>query len=60
MSETNLPVDVLRAYITVIDLGGYTRAAAALNLSQPAISLQIKRLEDLIGKQLIAFEGRQS
>ena len=59
MSETNLPVDVLRAYITVIDLGGYTRAAAALHRSQPAISLQIKRLEDLIGKQLISFEGRQ-
>lgn len=59
MNDINLPIDVLRAYITIIDVGGFTRAAAVLHRSQPAISLQIKRLEDLLQKRLITFEGRQ-
>jgi len=59
LSTINLPIDVLRAYISVIDLGGYTKAADALHRSQPAISLQVKRLEDLLQKKLIAFEGRE-
>ena len=59
MNDVNLPIDVLRAYITVIDLGGFTKAAEVLHRSQPAISLQIKRLETLLQKKLIAFDGRQ-
>jgi DNA-binding transcriptional LysR family regulator len=58
LSEVNLPIDILRAYLTVIDLGGYTRAANALHRSQPAVSLQIKRLEDMLQKKLIVFQGR--
>ena len=59
MSFVNLPIDVLRAYVSVIDLGGFTKAADALHRSQPAISLQIKRLEQLLERKLIAFEGRE-
>ena len=58
MNEINLPIDLLRAFVTVIDLGGHTRAAEVLNRSQPAVSLQMKRLEDLLEKKLMVFEGR--
>jgi len=44
-----LPIDVLRAFVTVVDARGFTRAAEELGRSQPAVSLQIKRLEELIG-----------
>ncbi|MBN9890336.1 LysR substrate-binding domain-containing protein [Salipiger abyssi] len=55
----NIPTDLLRAFVTVVDLGGYTRAAEALGRTQPAISLQIRRLEELLNAKLIASAGRQ-
>jgi DNA-binding transcriptional LysR family regulator len=54
----NMPTDLLRTFVTVIDLGGHTRAADALGRSQPAISLQIKRLEQLVDAKLIVQRGR--
>lgn len=59
MRAINLPTDLLRAFITVIDLGGYTRAGEALGRTQPAISLQMKRLEELLDAILITHEGRE-
>ena len=56
---TNVPTDLLRSFVTVVDLGGFTRAARALGRTQPAISLQIKRLEELLGAKLIETAGRQ-
>lgn len=56
---TNVPTDLLRAFVTVVDLGSYTRAGEALGRTQPAISLQIRRLEELLRTQLINTEGRQ-
>jgi DNA-binding transcriptional LysR family regulator len=44
-----LPVDVVRALIAIVDCRGFTRAAEQLGRSQPTISLQIRRLEELIG-----------
>ena len=35
MRAINLPTDLLRAFVSVIDLGGYTRAADALGRTQP-------------------------
>jgi len=55
----NLQTDLLRTYVTVIDLGNFTETGNALGRSQPAISLQIKRLEELAGTKLIAIKGRQ-
>lgn len=54
----NLPTDLLRTFITVVELGGHSKAGAALGRSQPAISLQIGRLEDLVRAQLLTQEGR--
>jgi len=49
----NIPTDLLRAFVTVIDSGGYTTAANILGRSQPAVSLQVKRLQELMGQRLI-------
>ncbi|MEM9676688.1 MAG: LysR substrate-binding domain-containing protein [Pseudomonadota bacterium] len=57
--STNLPTELLRSLITVSDLGGYTKAAKVLNRSQPAISLQMRRLEEIVGKKLIVHDGKQ-
>ncbi len=59
MNTTNLPMNLLRTLTAVIDLGGYTRAADALGRTQPAISLQIKRLESLLDARLIVHSGRE-
>lgn len=55
----NVPTDLLRSFVTVVDLGSFTRAAEALGRTQPAVSLQIRRLEELLRAQLINTEGRQ-
>lgn len=55
----NIPTDLLRSFVTVVDLGGFTRAAQALGRTQPAISLQIRRLEELLQTKLILTTGRQ-
>ena len=54
----NLDVAALRAFLAVIDLGGVTRAANQLNLTQSAVSLHIKRLEAVFGQALFARSGR--
>ncbi|MEH6358016.1 MAG: LysR family transcriptional regulator [Pseudomonadales bacterium] len=50
----NLPMDVLRSFITVAELGGFTQAGELLGRSQPAISLQIKRLEEMTNTHLFS------
>jgi len=55
----NLSPESLRAFISVYDLQSFTLAAEHLSRSQPAISLQIKRLEDLIGVKLLEKHGQQ-
>lgn len=55
---TNLPTDLLRTFIAVVELGGHSKAGAVLGRSQPAISLQIRRLEDLVRSPLLTQEGR--
>jgi DNA-binding transcriptional LysR family regulator len=43
----------LKAFITVAELGSFVRTAKALNLSQPALSRRIQKLEDALGAQLL-------
>lgn len=57
-SITNFQTDLLRTFVSVIDLGAYTKAGDALGRTQPAISLQIRRLEELVGAPLIKQSGR--
>lgn len=55
----NLPTDLLRTFVTIAELGGFTRAGELLGRSQPAISLQLKRLEEMVGRPLLKRSGRQ-
>lgn len=56
----SLNLDQLRALIEVIELGSFSAAARRLNLTQPAISLQIRELERRFGLRLIERLGKQA
>jgi DNA-binding transcriptional LysR family regulator len=49
----------LRAFVAVVDLEGFHRAAEALNLSQPALSRRIQRLEAAVGAALLERTTRR-
>jgi LysR family transcriptional regulator, cyn operon transcriptional activator len=49
----------LRAFATIVDAGGFARAAARLNVSQPALSRQIHGLEAELGVPLFDRIGRR-
>jgi len=51
----------LRYLLAVADAGGFTRAAASEHIAQPAVSQQIRRLEEELGLTLIELTtGRVS
>ena len=54
-----LDLTALRSFTAVADAGGVTRAAGMLNLTQSAVSMQIKRLEDSLGLGLFSRAARQ-
>ncbi len=60
MNNRNLPIDLIRTLITISEVGGYTRAAEVLGRTQPAITLQIKRLEALVNAKLVSQVGQKS
>jgi DNA-binding transcriptional LysR family regulator len=55
----NLDLTALRSFVTVADVGGVTRAAGYLNLTQSAVSMQIKRLEESLGLSLFLRAARK-
>lgn len=58
MRTINLPTDLLRTFVAVYDAGGYTKAGEIVGRTQPAVSLQMRRLEELFGAKLISQQGR--
>lgn len=54
----NLDITTLRSFVAVADNGGVTRAAGFLHLTQSAVSMQLKRLEELLGLELLDRSGR--
>jgi DNA-binding transcriptional LysR family regulator len=48
----------LQIFEMVVRLGGYTRAAQALHLTQPTVSMQIKKLSEALGLPLLEQVGR--
>ena len=55
-----IDTELLRSFVAIADHGGFTRAAEAVNRTQSAISMQMKRLEeDVLERQLFERDGRQ-
>lgn len=48
----------LRYFVSVVEEGGFTRAAAWLHLAQPGLSAQIRQLEKEVGQPLLDRSGR--
>jgi DNA-binding transcriptional LysR family regulator len=49
----NIPTDLLRTLIAVVDMRSFTKAAQSLGVTQPAVSAQIKRLQYLLGYEVL-------
>ena len=54
----NLDITALRAFVTVAECGGVTKAASMLHLTQSAVSMQLKRLEEALDQTLYSRVGR--
>jgi DNA-binding transcriptional LysR family regulator len=53
MMERPLDLDAVQAFVRIAELGSFTRAAEAMQTTQAAVSLKLRRLEDRLGCQLI-------
>ncbi len=53
MTEPALDVAAVRVFVRIAELGSFTRAAEALQTTQAAASLKLKRLEDRLGFRLV-------
>lgn len=56
----NLNLDHLKAFADVVELGSFSAAAERLNLTQPAVSLQVRQLERRFGTLLVERVGRRT
>ena len=52
-------LDLLRTFVTVADNASFTRAAERVGRTQSTISLQIKKLEDNLGRRVFERDGRE-
>lgn len=59
MTTRDIDIALLRAFLAVVETGGVTTAARILNRTQAAVSLQIKRLEELFGTELFVRERKR-
>lgn len=55
----NLPTNMLRSFVAIVDTGSMLNASEQVFVTQSALSLQIKRLEELIQQPLFTREGRR-
>ncbi|EJN02114.1 LysR family transcriptional regulator [Phyllobacterium sp. YR531] len=53
-----LDIDLLRCFLMVVETGALSRAAERIGRSQAAVSMQMKRLEDIVGQPLLNRTGR--
>ena len=53
-----LDLDQLKTFVAIADTGSFTRAADTVHKTQSAVSMQMRRLEERIGKDLFVKEGR--
>lgn len=55
----NLPTTLLRSFVAIVDSGSMLNASEQVFVTQSALSLQIKRLEELLQQALFVREGRR-
>ncbi|WP_341644651.1 LysR family transcriptional regulator [Thauera sp. SDU_THAU2] len=59
MNYPDLQVDWLKCFVAVVDAGSLSSAAPELHRSQSAVSMQLKKLEAAVGRQLLVRGPRQ-
>ena len=55
----NLPTNMLRSFVAIVDTGSMLNATERVFVTQSALSLQIKRLEELVQQPLFTRDGRR-
>jgi DNA-binding transcriptional LysR family regulator len=55
-----LDLDQLRTFVAIAESGSFTRAADVVHKTQSAVSMQMRRLEERIGKPIFTRDGRAS
>ncbi len=55
----HIPIDLLNTFVVVAETRNFTVAGKQIHRSQSAVSMQIKRLTETVGKPLIEMEGKQ-
>lgn len=55
-----LDLDQLKTFVAICESGSFTRAADLVHKTQSAVSMQMRRLEERVGKPIFARDGRQS
>jgi len=55
----NLPTTLLRSFVAIVDTGSMLNASEQVFVTQSALSLQVKRLEELVQQPLFLREGRR-
>lgn len=55
---TPLDLDQLTTFVSIADTGSFTRAAEEVHRTQSAVSMQMRKLEERIGRQLFQKDGR--
>ncbi len=59
MVHMNIDTDLFRTFVTIVERDGFIKAGTALGRSQSAISMQMKRLEEVTGCELFRRDGRK-
>jgi DNA-binding transcriptional LysR family regulator len=59
-APTGLDTDLLRTFVLIADGRSFTHAAAVVGRTQSAVSMQMRRLEELLGKPLFRRNGRRT
>ncbi len=57
--QTNVPIEILRSLVVVLERGSFSSAATALGLTQSAVSAQMKRLRNILGDDIF-LPGRSN
>ncbi len=55
-----LETDLLKTFIAITQTGSFSKAAEQVHKSQGAISMQMKRLEEIVGRPVFQKKGRQN